>query len=343
MPSEGYCMRIRSTVVTAVTPNAGGSGFVGLDLGATQLRAVVGDDSATIMGRARRPTPADGTGDAVTSAVLETVKTACDEAGIAPDSVAAAGVGTIGPFGDAAGTVVNPSNLPGVDRIELVGPLASLLDADVIVHNDAVAGVIGERFAADDDPANLVYLTLSTGVGGGAIVDGTVLSGHRGNAVEVGHVTISSSAPVTCGCGAVGHWEALCGGANLPAAAAAIADETDDLETSLDPRTSSPRELLTAAGSDPLATRLASQMGEWNAIGIAMLVHAYDPARVHVGGAIAVNHPEMVLDPIRSRLPALCLVDPPPVRLTTHGDTAVVRGALASAITGGTGRRPGTA
>lgn len=338
-------MRIRSTVVTAVTANAGepagGLAYVGVDVGATRLRAVVGDDAATIRGHARRSTPADGPGDAIISAVIETVTAACDEAGVAPESVTAAGVGTIGPFATAAGAVVDPSNLPGVDRIELVEPLASLLDADIFVHNDAVAGAIGERHAADGDPANLVYLTLSTGVGGGAIVDGTVLTGQQGNAVEVGHVTLSPSARVTCGCGAVGHWEALCGGANLPAYATAIADETD-LETSLDPRACSPRELLSAAGSDPLATRLVSRMGEWNAIGVAMLVHAYDPAIVHVGGAIAVNHPETVLDPIRSRLPGLCLVDPPPVRLATHGDTAVVRGALASAITGGTGRRPET-
>lgn len=313
--------------------------YVGVDLGATRVRAIVGDGSGAVLGRRRRATPAGAEGPTVAQCVLEAVADACEDAGVEPADVAAAGIGTIGPLAPAEGAVVDPVNLPAVDRIDLVEPVAGLLDADVRFHNDATAGAIGERFAAPGDPANLVYLTLSTGVGAGAIVDGRALLGRAGNAVEVGHATFDPDAPVTCGCGSPGHWEAFCGGANLPDHAAVLARETG-LGTDLDPPACTPADLLSAAGSDPLATHLVERMGAWNAVGVAMLVHAYAPETIYVGGAIARNHPEAVLEPIRSRLPDLCLVDRPPVRPTTLGDEAVVRGALASAITGGTGAGP---
>lgn len=312
--------------------------YVGVDLGATWIRAVVGDGEGTVLGRSRRPTPDAGPGERVTSAVVEAVSSSCADAGVDSSEVAAAGVGAIGPLSTAEGAVVDPANLR-VDRIELVDPLVALLDADVRLHNDATAGAIGERFAAEGDAPNLVYLTLSTGIGAGAIVDGRVLAGGRGNAAEVGHVTVDPDAPVTCGCGGTGHWEALCSGANLPAHAAALADEVDGA-SGLDPADCTPADLLDCVGSDPLADRLADRMGTCNALGVATLVHAYDPDRIHVGGAIARNHPETILEPIRDRLPDRCLVDPPPIGLATLGDEVVVRGALASAITGGTGRSP---
>lgn len=312
--------------------------YVGVDLGATHLRAVVGDRTGKIHGRERRSTPAGPDGEAVTAAVVEAVEAACADAGVEPSAIRAAGVGSIGPLSLEEGAVVDATNVPGVGRIDLVDPLADRLDADVRLHNDATAGAIGERFAADEDVRNLVYLTLSTGVGAGAIVDGHVLTGAEGNAVEVGHVTLDPDAPVRCGCGATGHWEAMCGGANLASYAEALACE-EELPTDLDLPDCSPADLLEAAGSDPLATRLAERIGRWNALGVATLVHAYDPAAVVVGGAVARNHPETILDPVRARLPDACLVEPPPVRLTTLGDETVVRGALASAITDGSGSR----
>jgi glucokinase len=83
--------------------------------------------------------------------------------------------------------------------------------------NDCAAAVLGERhFGAGKGLENLAYVTLSTGLGGGAIVDGHLLIGKDGNAVEVGHITIDPGSSLICGCGSPGHWEAYSSGSNIP-------------------------------------------------------------------------------------------------------------------------------
>jgi glucokinase len=314
--------------------------YLGVDLGATTIRAVVGDRAGRVGGADRTPTPAGPTGVTVTEAVLDTVRGACADAGADPESVVAAGVGAVGPLDHDAGVAVDPANLPAdVGRIPLVGPLRTLLSTDrTYVHNDATAGAIGERFFGDGGD-DLVYLTLSTGVGAGAVVDGHVLSGWDGNAAEVGHVTLDPSDDArACGCGGTGHWEAYCGGANVPGYARDLHDgEATGLALD-DPDLDAAAVFDAAAAGDAFATRVIDRIGRWNALGVATVVHAYAPRVVAVGGGIARNNPDRTLGPIRDRLPALLQVArPPEIRLTDRDGDAVVRGALASAITGGTG------
>lgn len=330
--------RPASSAVSRARPP--GTAYLGIDLGATTLSVLVGDEAGEVIGRFDGQTPSGRDGMGILEAVLDAIRTACDDAGCDPTAIVAAGIGAIGPLDPAAGAVVDPVNLPGIDRIELVEPVARLVDADVRLHNDATAAAIGERFYAANTPADLVYLTISTGIGAGVISDGHVIAGHRGNAAEIGHVTLDPTSDLRCGCGAFGHWEALCGGSNLAAHARRLAPEFDT-DLLLDQAT--PATLLAAAGSDPLATHLAERVGTWNAIGVSLLVQAYDPARVVVGGAVARNHPGTILDPIRDELPEHTLESPPPIELTELGAEATVRGALASALTGGDGAVDGNA
>ncbi len=85
------------------------------------------------------------------------------------------------------------------------------------------------------------------------------------------------------------------------------------------------------------STHLFPASLSWNAIGVANIVHAYAPLVVYVGGAVALNNPEQVLNPIRERLDDMVMSNIPDIQLTQFGDDVVVRGALASALTGGTG------
>ncbi|MFB6160470.1 MAG: ROK family protein [Haloferacaceae archaeon] len=313
--------------------------YVGVDLGATNVRAVVGDREATVCGRASRPTPQGPTGVAVTDAVLATVREACDAAGVDPASVAAGGVGAIGPLDLVEGAVEGPANLPdAVERVPLVGPLSTLLDAEVYLHNDTSAGVVGERFFSDSNPDDMVYLTISSGIGAGVAVDGHVLSGWDGNAGEVGHMTLDPEGRMTCGCGRDGHWEAYCAGRNIPDYARHVHDG-EATALALDDAELSAADVFALADEDALAGRVVERVGRWNAIGVANVADAYAPLVVYVGGAVATNNPERVLGPIRKRLPDLVFVNVPDVRLTTLGDDVVVKGALASAMTGGTGDR----
>ncbi|MFB6123588.1 MAG: ROK family protein [Haloferacaceae archaeon] len=316
--------------------------YVGVDLGATNVRAVVGDDDGTVLGRGRDATPQGPTGIAVTEAVLGVVREACADADVDPRAVAAAGIGSIGPLDLAEGAVEHPANLPDtVDRVPLTGPLSKLLGTDrVTLHNDTAAGVVGERFFAERTPDDMVYLTISSGIGAGVAVDGHVLSGWDGNAGEVGHMVVDPEGRLTCGCGREGHWEGYCSGTNVPRYARYLYDDAE-WETALpisDPSLAAV-DVFEAAGDDAFADHVVDRLGHWNAVGVTNVVHAYAPLVVYVGGAVALNNPGLVLDPIRERLPDLVITNVPEVELTTLGDDAVVKGALASAVTGGTGDR----
>ena len=316
--------------------------YVGVDLGATNVRAVAAGGDGTILGAADGDTPRSPTGIGVTEAVLGVVREACAEAGIDPESVTAAGIGSIGPLDLAEGAVENPANLPDtIDRIPLVGPLSVLLDTDqVYLHNDTNAGVIGERFYSERNPDDMVYLTISSGIGAGVCVDGHVLTGWDGNAGEVGHMTVDPQGRLTCGCGHDGHWEGYCSGNHIPRYAAYLHD-ADPVETALpmDDPSFSAADVFEHDGSDEFATHVVNQLAHWNAMGVANIVHAYAPLVVYVGGAVALNNPERILEPIRERMAGMVMSNVPEIRLTTLGDEVVVKGALASAMTGGTGDR----
>ena len=323
------------------------SAYAGVDLGATNVRAIVADADGTPLVSTRRGTPRGPNGAAVTDAVLEVLRGALDDAGVSPTDVDRVGIGSIGPLDLATGVIENPSNLPeGIGRIPLTGPISNLVDLSeerVYLHNDTNAGCIGERFYADRNPDDMAYLTISSGIGAGVCVDGSVLGGWDGNAGEVGHMTVDPDGRRTCGCGKDGHWEAYCSGNNIPKYAKDLHAD-DPVETSLsvddtvgDALTAA--DVFAHAGNDDFARHVLDHVADWNTMGVANVVHAYAPLVIYVGGAVALNNPELVLDPIRDRLGELVFINVPEIELTTLGDDAVIRGALASALTGGTGDR----
>jgi glucokinase len=305
--------------------------YAGVDLGASRARAVVAD-GASVIARAERPTPEGQTGIVVTEAVLEALRDACEAAGVAPDRITAVGIAAAGPLDLAEGVMESPPNIPGVDSVPLVGPTENLIAGDVTLLNDADAGVVGERRFGERTPDDLVYLTVSTGIGAGVCVDGHVLSGWDGNAGEVGHLRLDSAGELVCGCGKAGHWEAYCSGANLPRYARHL-HERGDVETAL-PLDDLEAADLFANPDDPLAAHVIERAGEWNAHGVAALTHAYAPIVVYVGGAVVLNNPDAILEPIRERLPELVITNVPDVVVTSQGDDVVVLGALAAAASG---------
>jgi glucokinase len=320
--------------------------YVGVDLGATNVRAAVADDDGTVVAVYRADTPNGPTGIAVTEAVLECIREACEAAAVDPAEIRAVGIGSVGPLDLAEGAVENPANLPNtVERIPLTGPVGELVQSDrVHLHNDTVAGVIGQRFHSDRNPDDMVYLTISSGIGAGVCVDGTVLSGWDGNVGEVGHMVVDPRGRRTCGCGREGHWEAYCSGKNVPEYARLLAEDAGSVETDLpleDPDFSCV-DVFESADDDEFADHVIEQVAHWNALGVANVVQAFAPLVVYVGGAVALNNERLVVDPIRERLGDLVFNNVPDVQLTTLGDDVVLKGAIASALTGGTGDRTQT-
>ena len=317
--------------------------YAGVDLGATNVRAVVADADGEIRGSDGRPVPSDPpTGLPVTEAILDCLRAACVAADTSPGTIAAVGVAAAGRLDPTEG-IVEPTNIP-VDTVPLTGPIANLVDTDRIhLHKDVAAGVIGERYHAERNPDDMVYLTISSGIGAGVAVDGSVLRGWDSNAGEAGHLTVDPDGRRTCGCGRDGHWEAYCSGVNIPDYARLLWNDADRPATALpiDDEAFDAVDVFANAREDDFAGQVVEKLAEWNAMGVANVVHAYAPLVVSIGGAVALNNEALVVDPIRERLGDLVMTNVPEVRLTALGDDVVVRGALASALTGGTGDKAG--
>ncbi len=315
--------------------------YAGVDLGATNTRAAIADATATVVGSAKQPTPEGPSGIAVTETVLDVIRGACDDAGIEPADILVAGIGSIGPLDLAAGRIENPANLPdSIDIIPLEGPVKSLIGGEqVVLTNDADAGLLGERFYGEYSPDDMIYVTISSGIGAGVAVDGTVLSGWDGNAGEIGHILVDPEGEMTCGCGNGGHWEAYCSGNNIPRYAQQLY-ASNPMDTKLPVHEHDPGEpvafdaadLFGLAGSDAFVDHVIDRIAEWNTIGMANLVHTYAPLVINIGGAVALNNPELILDPINERLPEMVLTNVPDVQLTSLSGEVVVHGALASAL-----------
>lgn len=303
--------------------------IVAVDLGATTL-AVAAVRNGEIVARETVKTPKGPTGQAVTDTILETVDAALDTAGIDASDVEGVGVGSIGPLDAAAGVVISPPNLSSdIEGIPLAGPLGDHLDAPVDVENDAIAGLIGERAQETDPPENMAYVTLSTGIGAGVAVDGRVLRGWGGNAAEVGHFVLDPEGTVTCGCGRDGHWEAFAGGANIPRYARSLTDEFEgETDLPLEDPDFDAKDVFSLAGEDVLADIVIHRLERWNALGIANLIHAYAPEIVSIGGSVALHNTELVIDPLRERLPPLITSRVPEIRETPLGADAVLHGAI---------------
>ena len=315
---------------------------VGVDLGATNARAIVGCDDGAIVGRAKAETPQGPTAAAITRAVLDVVLEACKDASVEPSSAVGAGIGSMGAVDRAAGTVGLSSNLgrdgASLDPIPLVDPLADLLESEsVVLHNDTLAGAIGEHHHSHPDVDSLVYLTISSGIGAGVISDGSPFLGADGNAGEVGHMTIDAAGRLPCGCGATGHWEAYCSGNSIPALARLLAADAD---TDAKTETALPLEsdeltaarIFDAAGRDPLATRVVDRVAELNVLGMGNVINAYSPAVVSVGGAVVLNNPSVVLQPIRERIDSQLVVQTPEIVCSNLAEEAVLQGALRCAF-----------
>ena len=169
-----------------------------------------------------RPAKVDAYVEELVSRVMEATKLVPPGA-----EISGIGVASIGPLDLKRGGIASPANLP-YRFIPLVKPLEEASGSKVALMNDANAAVLGERrFGAGKEHPDLVFITLSTGIGGGAIVDGHLLIGKDGNAAEIGHMVVDSEERLTCGCGRRGHWEAYCSGRNLPNLAALLAEGSD--------------------------------------------------------------------------------------------------------------------
>ncbi len=264
--------------------------IVSVDLGGTHIRAAFFPTfEPTSATQTKIETLAAEGPDAVIERIAKTIESQI------PDNVEnnqiRIGIGAPGPLDPATGLILEAPNLPGWKNIPLVERMQAHFDCPVALGNDANMAALAEwRFGAGEGTQHLIYLTISTGIGGGIIIDGRLLTGAHGYAGEVGHVSISLDGP-RCGCGQCGHVEALASG---PAIARRANEKLSaGQESSLREKYKTEGEIRAedvgqaAHQGDALALETLDEIGDILGRHLANLAHTFNPEIFVLGGGVS--------------------------------------------------------
>lgn len=184
---------------------------VGVDLGGTQIRVAV-LQGAKLLSRVDLLTGEDPTPKRIIPRIYRIIQQALDYADTRFDQIAGIGFGVAGPLDSRIGVVFAPPNLPGWDHVPLRDIFKEHYDVPIFIGNDANVAALGEyMFGAGQGCKDIVYLTVSTGIGGGVIINGKIMEGSSGTAAELGHMTIDWHGK-RCNCGNIGCLESIASG-----------------------------------------------------------------------------------------------------------------------------------
>jgi glucokinase len=302
-----------------------------LDIGGTKLAVAVVTADGAVHGLRIRPTRREEGPHAVIRRLFAMGHEAVAAAGLGP--VGAVGVACGGPLDAPSGVLLAPPHLPGWVDIP-IGPMAAEeFGVPFALENDATAAAVAEhRYGAGRGLRSLVYLTVSTGVGGGVILDGRLHRGAAGNGGELGHITACRGGRL-CSCGRRGCIEAYASGSSIAARAAeALAEPVPDAERSVLaalPSVTAADVSTAAEAGDPLAVRLWGETVDLLGSAIADLVNVLEPELVVLGGGVTRSG-ALLLDPVRAIVAREAM--PPAARAATVtlaalGDVVCVVGA----------------
>lgn len=181
--------------------------YLGIDLGGTNVAAAVVDSEGTILGKVSLPTPRGA--EAVADQMAAAARGAAEAAGTALDEVVSVGIGAPGAIEPDTGVIKYWSNLD-FTNVPITALMKARLDKEILLENDANAAALGEYAAgAGKGSQSMVAVTLGTGVGGGAILNGKLYTGFNYAGMEIGHFVIEHGGRL-CTCGRRGCFEAYC-------------------------------------------------------------------------------------------------------------------------------------
>jgi glucokinase len=275
---------------------------IAVDLGGTNIRAArfVANDPHPVA-QVRLSTFAARGREVVISRILDAVG---QVAGDSPADLRI-GIGAPGPLDPKRGIILEAPNLPGWNDVPLRAIVVEALHCPVAIGNDANLAALGEwRYGAGQGAQDVLYLTLSTGIGGGVICSGRLLEGFHGLAAELGHMTLDRNGPV-CGCGKQGHLEALASGPAIARRAVELirSGEPSSLARGGDDLTGLTAALVgeAARAGDSLAKRVVKEAGEAIGCHLASLMHAFDPEVIILGGGVS-QMGDLLFEPIQNAL-----------------------------------------
>jgi glucokinase len=306
-------------------PAVPGRVALAVDVGGTKFAAAMVDDGGDVLSRAQCPTPVGAGADEIGEVLLGLVKAVEDRAGRGPDVV---GIGSAGPLDIAAGTV-SPVNIRAWREFGITDLLAGFTGCAVVrLAGDGHCMAFGEFWASPSPSRALLGMVVSTGVGGGLVLDGLPLVGPTGNAGHVGHMVVDADGPL-CPCGGRGCLEVLASGPSMVRWA---------LEQGWAPYGPAPdaAELARAArNGDPIAVRTFRRSAD--AIGVAVVGTAalFDLDDVVIGGGVVNGAGDLLLEPIQARVAQLAgleFVRRVRIAASTLGADAGLLGAAAMAL-----------
>lgn len=314
--------------------------WVGVDLGGTWVRVALTRGKGYFLGKTKERVD-KRSAKTISYQIIRLIRFLCKKHGVGISGLRGVGIAAVGPLIQHEGVLIKAPAMP-FDYVPLTKPVTERLGVPSCLINDAAGAALGEKtFGAAKALDNYVYITISTGIGVGAIVDGTLLLGKDGNAHEIGHSVIDYQGWLKCGCGRRGHWEAYCSGSNIPnfvRMRIKCMPEKDVNESLLFKKTKGDLSRLVAADlfnaakkADTLSVKLVNEIGLLNAMGFANVVNAYDPSLITVGGTVALKNTEMILSPIKKHVKDYTINRVPKIEITNLGDEIGLYGAVATA------------
>lgn len=276
--------------------------YLGIDIGGTKVAAGVVTRHGAQLSRAQVAT-ADLRlgGDPLTEIVL-LGRQAIRDAGAV--SLAGVGVALPGPVDRTGPRLLAAPTIPELANVPLAGPLRKAFGCPVAGDNDANACALAEGlFGAGRGHEIVVYITVSTGIGGGVVIGGRVFRGARGTSAEFGHQVILPEGGPPCACGGRGCLETLASGTSIAARARLVFAGSGE-----------PPESLTAAwvagqvrAGDERAVRLWTEVASYLGAGICNVINILDPNVVVLGGGVATGAGELLLAPVRRFVSERCM------------------------------------
>ena len=283
---------------------------LGFDIGGTKIGVGLVSERGKILGSRRianRDTRPEDILPQLVAAAGEIVK----ENGLTLNEVAGFGISAPGPADVANGILTEPTNNKFWRNVPILQYLKENLKIPGCFENDANCGALAEGFfGAGRGVSDFIYLTMSTGIGGGIVTGGTLVRGTGLYGGEVGHTVLEIHNGRKCGCGMSGCWEAYCSGLNVALRAQELVKDKPD------------HPIVRCAGGkvekidmiavekafragDPLAAEIWDEMSLRNAQGIGTLINTFNPKRV-ILGTLAWAIGDIYVDPIRKYLPRFC-------------------------------------
>ena len=284
-----------------------------IDLGGTKVRAIVASLDGDVKSEDIRLSRASEGLDVTLDTMVATLVAACTAAGVTQGDLKGLGIASPGAVDAYNGVVPEAPQLTGWRDVPLTRIMEERLGVPVWLENDANAAALGEnRYGAGRGTKHMIYLTVSTGVGGGIIIDGALYRGTRGAAGELGHVIIDVDGP-PCGCGGHGCLESFASGTAIARRARELvnAGEAPALKALSEREGELTAEVVSKAAydGDEVSRRIFHDVGTYLGVALASFVNIFNPEAILVGGGVAraadlfIKHSRTVMEERAMRSP----------------------------------------